>query len=80
MFNYSGIPNNSKINNMEQTAVSWLMEKLKFIDKNAYGILYNESFEQAKDMEKQQIEDAFNSGLAYDYDDSETYYNKIYNK
>jgi len=37
---------------MAQTAVSWLMEKLKFIDKNAYGILYNESFEQAKAKEK----------------------------
>ncbi len=34
--------------------------------------------EQAKEMEKEQIIDAFDSGLAYDYDDSETYYNKTY--
>jgi hypothetical protein len=34
--------------------------------------------EQAKAMEKEQIEDAFDSGLAYDYDESETYYNETY--
>jgi hypothetical protein len=33
-----------------------------------------------KAKEKVQIKDAFDSGLEYDYDDSETYYNKTYNQ
>ena len=35
------------------TAVDFLMNKLKFIDKNAYNELY-EYYEQAKEMEKLQ--------------------------
>jgi hypothetical protein len=60
-------------NNMAQeTAVEWLERLFK------EGILIKKSFEIAKQKEKEQIIDAFNSGLAYDYDDSETYYNKTY--
>jgi hypothetical protein len=57
---------------MAQTAVEWLQERFYFTDTVA------KLFEQAKAMEKEQMIDAFNSGLAYDYDDSETYYNKTY--
>jgi hypothetical protein len=69
---------------MTQTAVSWLMEKLKFIDKNAYGILYNESYEQAKEMEKEQITEAVMygdiRGKLETYMTAEQYYNQNYNK
>jgi hypothetical protein len=38
----------------KQTAVEWLMDKLKFINKEAYAELYNESFEEARKMEETQ--------------------------
>ena len=53
-----------QLNNMkEQTAVEWLFEKI--IDSNHDDDLY-EILEQAKEMEKQQIEDAYNEGK-YDW-------------
>jgi hypothetical protein len=62
---------------MAQTAVEWLQEK--YNSRQVYEeSIFDEEFEQAKAMEKEQIIDAFNSGLEYDYDDSETYYNKTY--
>jgi hypothetical protein len=63
-------------NNKQQTAVDWLVEQLKSrydIDIERLSVT-----DKAKEMEKEQIIDAFDSGLAYDYDDSETYYNKTY--
>jgi hypothetical protein len=67
----------------EQTAVEWLMQQLKNID-----ITHKELFEQAKEMEKEQIRDAFNSGMnnSVDYfipflnpnDESENYYNETF--
>jgi hypothetical protein len=74
---------------MAQTAVEWYNEQLnmygdkafnKEITLGEYHIKKQELFEQAKAMEKEQITDAFNSGLAYDYDEAETYYNETYNK
>jgi hypothetical protein len=63
-------------NNM--TAVEWLSEQLK-IDKNpiTYSIL-----EQAKEMEKQQIIDAYNENENYmcDGTEGEQYYNEKFNK
>jgi hypothetical protein len=56
---------------MAQTAVEWFYQRILAKD-------IQEVFEQAKEMEKEQIIDAFDSGLNYDYDDSETYYNKTY--
>ena len=62
---------------MEKTAVEWLQEK--YNSRQVYEeSIFDEEFEQAKAMEKEQIIDAFNSGLEYDYDESETYYNKTY--
>lgn len=80
----------------KQTAVEWLMDKLKFINKEAYAELYNESFEQAKQMEKKQImkaRDSYINQMLKVNDDlliygeskfkemtSEQYYNETYGK
>ena len=58
---------------MAQTAVDFLVKKF-----HDYGTLYYSDITEAKEIEKEQILDAFDSGLEYDYDDSETYYNKTY--
>jgi len=65
----------------QQTAVEWFYKNL-IVYMNGDGDFESaqQIYEQAKAMEKQQIEEAFNSGLAYDYDEAETYYNKTYNK
>jgi len=55
----------------QQTAVEWLIKEFNLEEFKA-------TIEFAKAKEKEQIIDAFNSGLEYDYDDSETYYNKTY--
>ena len=44
----------------KQTAVEWLFEKLPTIDK--YDPYYADIFQQAKAMEKEQIEDAAGIG------------------
>jgi hypothetical protein len=59
----------------QQTAVEWFVNEV--FGKNGL-IIYADKIDQAKAKEKEQIIDAFNSGLEYDYDDSETYYNKTY--
>ena len=57
----------------QQTAIDWLVKEFNLEEFKA-------TIEFAKAKEKEQIIDAFNSGLEYDYDESETYYNKTYNK
>lgn len=66
----------------KQTAVEWLMDKLKYINKETYAELYNESFDQAKQMEKEQIiqfadeyADAVMGGCI---NRAEEYYNETY--
>ena len=88
-----------KTNNMtQQTAVDWLIEQLVNLDKQLDGrrksddstvikINPTKIYEQAKQMEKEQIETAWRNG---DNDSmyspkeldaqAEQYYNKIYNK
>jgi hypothetical protein len=65
---------------MKQTAVEWLFEKLPTIDK--YDPYYEEIFQQAKQMEKNQIITAFCEGYDHDgdnYDKAEIkYYNETY--
>ena len=56
---------------MAQTAVEWLIKEFNLEEFKA-------TIEFAKAKEKEQIIDAFDSGLNYDYDESETYYNKTY--
>jgi hypothetical protein len=61
---------------MKQTAVEWLIEQIqneKYIE--------DIDFEQAKEMEKEQIKDAWlNSLTKGDYNSAEQYYNQTYNK
>ncbi len=62
---------------MKQTAVEWLMQKLPTIDK--YDPYYQNLFTQAKEMEKEQIIDAYYQGDADSYKgDAEQYYNKTF--
>jgi len=71
---------------VKQTAVDWLIEQLKkpYSDKYIMDVI-----EQAKEMEKEQIEDAYDIGFADAWDDaryddepkyagSEQYYNETY--
>ena len=71
---------------MKQTAVEWLEEKL--IEA---GLLFPKGealeIEQAKEMEKQQIIDAWTDakycntmGNEINYEDGEQYYNETFNK
>jgi hypothetical protein len=63
---------------MKQTAVEWLFEKLWNTDKDKftwYAIL-----KQAKEMEKDQIIDAFGDGAMDTLKLGKEYYNYLYNK
>jgi N-acetylglutamate synthase-like GNAT family acetyltransferase len=72
---------------MKQTAVEWFAEQ--FEQSYSYiNELFKETIEQAKEMEKEQIEDAFVAGTnSEDYffpslglTESEVYYNETYKK
>jgi hypothetical protein len=73
----------------QQTAVEYLMEQLKFTNKEAYAELHcNGEFEKAQQMFKEQTEMAFAKSYligveCVTYDDankaSEQYYNETYN-
>jgi hypothetical protein len=56
----------------KQTAVEWLIEQ---IDDIYLHSIYGKEFEQAKEMEKQQIMDAYNNG---DNRSAELYYNETF--
>ena len=62
---------------MQQTAVQWLVSKLKNLDA-----IDNKDIKQAKEMEKQEkIDFANNYGFdicAYDYERAEQYYNETF--
>ena len=77
----------------KQTAVEWLYNQIKKemfgINNDYYAYKFNQFFEQAKEMEKEQIEDAYEIGFADAWDDaryddepkyagSEQYYNETY--
>jgi hypothetical protein len=73
---------------MKQTAVEWLAETLRFASKELYAEMY-EHIEQAKEIEKEQIEDAHIEGqrvfdeyphTQWTNDQAEAYYKKTYNK
>ena len=63
----------------KQTAVEWLYEQIKNINKVEYAFSYFEAFEQAKEMEKEQIIKAIDY-CRDKYIDSENYYNENYGK
>ena len=61
---------------MKQTAVEWLEKRFYFTN----GQLIDIDFEQAKEMEKQQIQDAYLDGYCETAEDSQDYYTKTYSK
>jgi hypothetical protein len=60
---------------MKQTAVEWLVNEIPSIDwENSY---WRNRFEQAKEIEKQQIIDArVKKPLQSEWDETEQYYNE----
>ena len=72
----------------KQTAVEWIYERLeRMIPRTAiYDMDKREYFKQAKQMEKEQIKDAYTDGCIGElyelnaYYTSEKYYNKTYDK
>jgi ribonuclease I len=70
---------------MEQTAVEWLYDQLEFDDSISMETIHN-VFEQAKEMERNQIEDAFEKGFITTQWDktkenrAEQYYNETFKK
>ena len=74
---------------MKQTAVEWLenqMKKSKYFYKlmedinSRSTIAQSDIIEQAKEMEKEQIENAFNYGQFDLGMEADEYYNQIFNK
>jgi hypothetical protein len=68
---------------MKQTAVEWLIEELRGdIIKGDFiynGVITSELIDQAKEMEKEQIMDAYIFGLQDEYViGSQQYYNKTF--
>jgi hypothetical protein len=67
--------------NKQQTALQWLEHQLNLTGKTHFFSL-RELIEQAKQMEKEQIKEAyeFGTGDAYNYndDEGEQYYNETY--
>ena len=68
---------------MKQTAVEWLVDELQkadYIPKDS--IIMDYVIKKAKEIEKQQIVDAFDNGVEDDgiIDNAEQYYNETFNK
>ncbi len=72
---------------MKQTAVEWLKEQFKVPNSDSY---ISKTFQQALEIERKQIKDAYNQGYrdADDYteedvslfEDADLYYNETYKK
>jgi hypothetical protein len=62
----------------EQTAIEWLEKEFNKLEATVgvYGIMYS-LIDQAKEMEKEQIMEAYNNG---EDRSAELYYNKTYGK
>ena len=61
------------------TAVEWLYEQIKFIDKDTYNELY-EQYQQALELEKEQIMQAYKFNATGEPDGAEHYYEMFYQK
>jgi hypothetical protein len=59
---------------MKQTAVEWLAEQINGLDTAVSLNYFKQKVEQAKEMEKQQIIDAYRSGV-YDGGENVSQYN-----
>jgi hypothetical protein len=65
--------------NMEQTAVEWLKKRIRAELTYEQDVLFEELFEQALAMEKEQIKDAWlNSLTKGDFNSAEEYYKETY--
>lgn len=66
----------------KQTAVEWLENEFQEMCKDFGGLHtdFIEIFEQAKELEKQQIQDAYLDGYCETAEDSQDYYYKTYSK
>ena len=73
----------------QQTAVEWLIEQLEVFVTLDEELTWDKMFDQAKQMEKEQLVKAWDDGdYAYfysketgrDFDNGEEYYNETYNK
>jgi len=68
----------------KQTAVEWLENQLKDVkynrlEKNGYTNAVNNLYAQAKQMEKEQMIDAYYEGKQYGFkEQGEQYYNETY--
>ena len=73
----------------EQIGVLYTQFSNGFISLNDFQLAFNNQYQQAKEMHKQEIIDAFDEGQEYEYQyhinsapkfDSETYYNETFKK
>jgi len=64
-----------------KTAVEWLEKEFVKLEVTigVHGVMY-EIIEQAKEIEKQQIIDAYRSGKINQLENSELYYNETFKK
>lgn len=64
----------------KQTAVEWLFEKININLSAPMSVKFKEMFEQAKEMEKEEIIDAYDKGEWNDgmNGNAEQYYNQTY--
>jgi hypothetical protein len=70
---------------MKQTAVEWLIEQISEKQPNGFYVIdtledVKRVFEQAKQMEKEQIMKAYTNGSPEFFDMAEEYYNETYGK
>ena len=67
------------MSNKKQTAVEWLVEQIDNKDMGEIPMWIYDFIEQAKEMEKEQIEDAYKADLYPCSDeDAEQYYKETY--
>jgi hypothetical protein len=78
-----GKQNQLNFREMKQTAVEWLAETLRFANKDLYAEMY-EHIEQAKEMEKEQIINAFEESrlthpmIGFKHETFKDYYKKTF--
>jgi hypothetical protein len=61
---------------MKQTAVEWLLEQIENKNGKEFTSYYTEFIQQAKEMEKQQIVNAYDEGVIIHW--GEQYYNDTF--
>ena len=63
----------------KQTAVEWLLQAIEDKNGKEFSSYYLEFIEQAKAMEKEQIEDAWDDGIdSFSTRSAKQYYNETY--